>query len=88
MSSTESITDNASESAPFTAESSNVSGKNAQETPELNGDTLLTAIADPHNSQTLYIWEEGNMPAITEYMVFYGGYADDPDGRAQVHFRS
>lgn len=46
-----------------------------------NGNTVLSAIADAHNSQTLYLWEDGNAPAITEYTVNNGRYADDPDFR-------
>lgn len=48
-----------------------------------NGDsgTVLTAAADAHNSQTLYLWEEGNAPATTEYTQNKGEYSDDPDFR-------
>ena len=35
-----------------------------------SGDTVATATADPQNSQTLYLWEEGNVPAVTEYTHF------------------
>ena len=45
------------------------------------GDTVLTAVADAGNSQTLYLWEEGNTPSVTEYTVNNGNYADDPDFR-------
>lgn len=43
---------------------------------EGDGNTVLSATADPHNSQTLYLWEEGNAPAVTEYTVNNGSYAD------------
>lgn len=46
-----------------------------------SGNTVLTATADVRNSQTLYLWEEGNVPAITEYTQNNGNYADDPDFR-------
>ena len=45
------------------------------------GSTVLSAIADAHNSQTLYLWEEGNAPAVTKYTANNGNYADDPDFR-------
>ena len=46
-----------------------------------SGDTVATATADPQNSQTLYLWEEGNVPAVTEYTQNNGNYFDDPDFR-------
>ena len=49
-----------------------------------NGSTVLTAAADALNSQTLYLWEEGNVPAVTEYTQNNGNYADDPDFRPYV----
>lgn len=45
------------------------------------GNTVLSAACDARNSQTLYLWEEGNVPAVTEYTVNNGRYADDPDFR-------
>lgn len=56
-------------------------GINAKtELPEdVEGNTVLTAAADAHSSQTLYLWEEGNAPATTEYTQNNGNYADDPD---------
>lgn len=48
------------------------------------GNTVLTAAADAHNSQTLYLWEEGNAPATTEYTVNNGNYFDEPDFRPYV----
>lgn len=48
---------------------------------EGGGNTVMSAAADAHNSQTLYLWEEGNVPAVTEYTVNNGRYADDPDFR-------
>lgn len=60
-------------------------GLNALEpTPENSGDTVLSAAADPENQQSLYLWEEGNMPATTEYTQNNGSYADDPDFRPYI----
>lgn len=51
---------------------------------EGSGDTVANAVADPKNQQTLFLWEEGNMPAITEYTQNNGSYADEPDFRPYV----
>lgn len=51
---------------------------------EGSGDTVANAMADPKNQQTLFLWEEGNMPAITEYTQNNGSYADEPDFRPYV----
>ena len=48
------------------------------------GDTVATATADPVNQQTLYLWEYGNMPTITQYTENTGNYFDDPDFRPYV----
>ena len=32
----------------------------------------------------LYLWDEGNVPATTEYTVNNGGYSDDPDFRPYI----
>ncbi len=61
------------------AESLGLNTKSAE--PESNGETVGTTVADPKNQQTLYLWEEGNAPAITEYTENNGNYADDPDFR-------
>ena len=37
------------------------------------GDTAATAAADSRHQQTLYLWEEGNVPAVTEYTDNPGG---------------
>lgn len=50
------------------------------------GDTVLTASVDPHSKQVLYLWEEGNVPAVTEYTVNNGNYFDDPDFRPYLTF--
>ncbi|OUQ23467.1 hypothetical protein B5E77_15540 [Lachnoclostridium sp. An131] len=48
------------------------------------GSTVASASVDPRSRQTFYLWEEGNMPAVTEYTVNNGSYADDPDFRPTV----
>ena len=49
-----------------------------------DGNTVLTATVDPHSQQVFYLWEEGNVPAVTEYTVNNGNYSDDPDFRPYV----
>lgn len=52
------------------------------ETASSPGDTAATATADPSSQQTLYLWEDGNVPAVTEYTENTSGrYFDDPDFR-------
>ena len=46
-----------------------------------DGNTVATATVTPGAQQVLYLWEEGNVPATTEYTVNHGGYSDDPDFR-------
>lgn len=59
--------------------------KQSQNTsPEKSGDTVLNAVADPKNSQTLYLWEKNNVPATTEYTQNDGYYADDPNFRPYI----
>ncbi len=43
--------------------------------------TVATATVTPDEQQILYLWEEGNVPATTEYTVNNGNYSDDPDFR-------
>ena len=64
------------------AESLNLNEEN--QAPESSADTVAGAQADPQNQQTLYLWEENNMPAITEYAENNGYYADDPDFRPYI----
>lgn len=54
------------------------------EMPENNSDTVAAAIADPVKQQALYLWEENNVPATTEYTENTGNYFDDPDFRPYV----
>ena len=46
--------------------------------------TVADAKVDARSRQTFYLWEEGNMPSVTEYTVNNGNYADDPDFRPMV----
>lgn len=46
--------------------------------------TVAQAVPDPRVSQSLYLWEEGNTPAITVYTQNTGNYFDDPDFRPYV----
>ncbi|MBS5725015.1 MAG: alpha/beta hydrolase [Clostridiales bacterium] len=48
---------------------------------DVEGNTVATAAVTPDNQQVLYLWEQGNAPAVTEYTVNNGGYFDDPDFR-------
>ncbi len=45
------------------------------------GNTVATAKVTPDSQQVLYLWEEDNAPAVTEYTTNHGGYSDDPDFR-------
>ena len=49
-----------------------------------DGNTVLTATVASHSQQVFYLWEEGNVPAVTEYTVNNGNYSDDPDFRPYV----
>ena len=51
-----------------------------------DSNTVLTASVDPHGKQMLYLWEEGNVPAVTEYTVNNGNYFDDPDFQPYLTF--
>ncbi len=64
------------------AESLNLDGEN--QAPENSSDTVAGAQADPQNQQTLFLWEENNMPSVTEYTENNGYYADDPDFRPYI----
>lgn len=47
---------------------------------------LATAAVTPRDQQTLYLWEEGNAPAVTRYTENNGNYSDDPDFRPYLTF--
>lgn len=49
--------------------------------PDIGGNTVATAPADPNSQQMLYLWEEGNAPAVTEYAQNNDRYFDEPDFR-------
>lgn len=74
--------DNSSSISSTSSESSEQSSTDSAN--GLNGNTVLTATVDPKNSQTLYLWEEGNVPTTTEYTVNNGNYFDEPDFRPYV----
>lgn len=53
--------------------------------PEPDGnETVLNTQADAKNIQVLYLWEEGNVPAKTEFTKDMTGYFDDWDFRPYV----
>ena len=49
-----------------------------------NRDTVASTAVTPGQEQSLYLWEEGNMPVETEYTENNGNYADDPDFRPYI----
>ena len=49
-----------------------------------DGNTVATAAVTPNEQQILYLWEEGNAPAVTEYTENDGRYSDDPDFRPYI----
>lgn len=49
-------------------------------------DTVAAAIPTPGEKQVLYLWEEGNAPAETEYTINNGRYSDDPDFRPYLTY--
>ncbi len=51
-----------------------------------DGDTVATTAVTPRDQQTLYLWEEGNAPAVTRYTENNGNYSDDPDFRPYLTF--
>ena len=48
--------------------------------------TVASAVPTPGESQVLYLWEEDNVPAVTEYTVNTGNYSDDPDFRPYLTY--
>lgn len=51
-----------------------------------HGNTVATATVTPGRQQTLFLWEEGNVPAVTEYTTNTGNYSDDPDFRPYLTY--
>lgn len=49
-------------------------------------DTVAAAIPTPGEKQVLYLWEEGNVLAETEYTINNGRYSDDPDFRPYLTY--
>lgn len=55
--------------------------------PDSNGaNTVATAVPKPYEKQSLYLWEEDNVPATTEYTVNNGNYSDGPGFRPYLTF--
>lgn len=54
------------------------------EEPVEGGDTVATAVVTPDAQQVLHLWENGNVPATTEYTENNGSYFDDPDFRPYI----
>lgn len=52
--------------------------------PDSAESTVATTQADATRSQTLYLWERGNVPATTVYTDNNGGYADPPSFRPTI----
>ncbi|MCM1107017.1 MAG: alpha/beta hydrolase [Blautia sp.] len=60
-------------------------GYMAKRMPEPEGNqTVLNTAADPGSFQALYLWEEGNAPAVTEFTEDMFGYYDEWDFRPYV----
>lgn len=60
-------------------------GYGSKRMPEPEGNqTVLNTAADPAEFQVLYLWEEGNVPAVTEFTENMTGYFDEWDFRPYV----
>ncbi len=60
-------------------------GYGSKRMPEPEGNqTVLNTAADPTKFQVLYLWEEGNVPAVTEFTENMTGYFDEWDFRPYV----
>ena len=66
------------------AEGLEISGQEESLPENSSGDTVASAVVTPYEQQALYLWEEGNAPAETEYTVNNGRYTDDPDFRSYI----
>ncbi len=53
---------------------------------EGNSGNASDFIPNPNVRQTIYFWDEGNMPAETEYTVNNGSYSDPPEFRPYMIF--
>lgn len=59
----------------------------ASEVPiEGEANTVLNAVPTPGVQQSLYLWEEDNVPAVTEYTINNGSYSDEPDFRPYLTY--
>lgn len=47
-------------------------------------ETVLNVVPDPTEIQAFYLWEEGNVPAVTEFTEDMSGYFDEWDFRPYV----
>lgn len=63
-------------------------GLNAASEVQIEGEanTVLNAVPTPGVQQSLYLWEEDNVPAVTEYTINNGSYSDDPDFRPYLTY--
>ncbi len=60
-------------------------GMNNLHLPEPEGNaTVMNTAPDPTQIQALYLWEEGNVPAVTEFTPDMNGYFDEYDFRPYV----
>lgn len=48
-------------------------------TPDNRSDTITNVEADANESQRLYLWNENNVPTISDVTQYNGDYFDDPD---------
>lgn len=60
-------------------------GMNNWHLPEPEGNaTVMNTVPDTSRIQALYLWDEGNVPAVTEFTPGMTGYFDDWDFRPYV----
>ena len=52
--------------------------------PEKDAPSVMDAVVNADVKQSFYLWQEGNMPGVTEYTVNDGDYCDDPDFRPYI----
>lgn len=61
-------------------------GRNSSQGESAEGENqeyqnVSDARVNPREQQTFYLWDQDNMPSVTEYTENNGGYEDDPDFR-------
>lgn len=60
-----------------------------QKMPEpVDNATVLNTSADPNHIQALYLWEEGNVPAKTQFTAAMTGYFDNWDAVQKALYRT